>query len=175
MIRTTKRKVQRGEDNKRKIAREEGISERTVRRIVKEDMKSKSYKKQEAHFLDEDMMKVRKQRCQTLLRRFQNDSHRSIVFSDEKMFTIEEKFNKQNNRIIARNIEEANQRGRIVKRRAFSKSVMVWAAITSDGKSPLVFVEPGVKVKSQYYREQILDRVLLPWARRHFGRRHWCF
>jgi hypothetical protein len=32
-----------------------------------------------------------------------------------------------------------------------------------------------VKVKSRYYREQILDRVLLPWARRHFGRRHWCF
>jgi hypothetical protein len=62
MIRTIKRKVQRGEDNKRKMAREEGISERTVRRIVKEDMKSKSYKKQEAHFLDEDMMKVRKQR-----------------------------------------------------------------------------------------------------------------
>jgi len=54
MIRTIKRKVQRGEDNKRKMAREEGISERTVRRIVKEDMKSKSYKKQEAHFLDED-------------------------------------------------------------------------------------------------------------------------
>uniref|UniRef100_A0A914EP19 Transposase n=1 Tax=Acrobeloides nanus TaxID=290746 RepID=A0A914EP19_9BILA len=34
MIRTIKRKVQRGEDNKRKMAREEGISERTVRRIV---------------------------------------------------------------------------------------------------------------------------------------------
>ena len=45
MIRTIKRKVQRGEDNKRKMAREEGISEKTVRRIVKEDMKSKSYKK----------------------------------------------------------------------------------------------------------------------------------
>uniref|UniRef100_A0A914EKN8 Tc1-like transposase DDE domain-containing protein n=1 Tax=Acrobeloides nanus TaxID=290746 RepID=A0A914EKN8_9BILA len=171
MIRTIKRKVQRGEDNKRKMAREEGISERTVRRIVKEDMKSKSYKKQEAHFLDEDMMKVRKQR----LRRFQNDSHRSIVFSNEKMFTIEEKFNKQNNQIIARNIEEANQRGRIVKRRAFPKPVMVWAAITSDGKSPLVFVEPDLKVKSRYYREQILNRVPLPWARRYFGRRHWCF
>uniref|UniRef100_A0A914CFS1 Uncharacterized protein n=1 Tax=Acrobeloides nanus TaxID=290746 RepID=A0A914CFS1_9BILA len=40
-------------------------------------------------------------------------------------------------RFNERNMEEANQRGRIVKRRAFPKSVMVWAAITSDRKSHL--------------------------------------
>lgn len=160
--------------SKRQMAREEGISEGSVRKIVKEDLQSKSYKKQKAHFLTEDMMKVRKQRCQTLLRRFQNATHRSIVFSDEKWFSVEEKFNKQNHRVIAKNIEEANKKGRIVKKQAHPKSTMVWAAITSDGKSPLVFIEKGVKVRGQNYRE-MLKKHLKPWARRHFGARWWCF
>uniref|UniRef100_A0A914E4X2 Transposase n=1 Tax=Acrobeloides nanus TaxID=290746 RepID=A0A914E4X2_9BILA len=62
MIRIIKRKIQRGEDNKRKLAREEGIDEKSVRTIVKQYLKSKSYKKQEAHYLNDNMMKVRKQR-----------------------------------------------------------------------------------------------------------------
>ena len=62
MIRTIKRKIRHGEDNKRKMARQLGIDEKSVRTIVKHDLESKSYKKQEAHFLDDDMMKKRKQR-----------------------------------------------------------------------------------------------------------------
>ncbi len=50
---------------------------------------------------------------------------------------------------------------------------MVWAAVTSNGKSPLHFVEPGVKIDQVYYRERILEGALLPWAKQHFGNRPW--
>lgn len=174
--RRLKQKIRRNpKKSKRQHARDEGISERSVRRIVKEDLGLTSYKQQEAQDLDENKMRIRKERCQTLLRRFQRGSHKSIVFSDEKLFTVEEKFNKQNVRIIAKNIKEANKHGRIVKRKAHPKSVMVWGAITADGKSPLVFVEEGVKVNAANYRESILEGVLQPWASEHFGRRRWCF
>uniref|UniRef100_A0A915EP47 Tc1-like transposase DDE domain-containing protein n=1 Tax=Ditylenchus dipsaci TaxID=166011 RepID=A0A915EP47_9BILA len=56
----------------------------------------------------------------------------------------------------------------------YPKSVIVLAGITSTGKTPLVFVEEGVKVNGANYREKILGEALLPWARRHSRRRHWC-
>lgn len=52
---------------------------------------------------------------------------------------------------------------------------MVFGAITSDGKCPLIFIDPGVKVKAPYYRDTVLKKKFLPWARRHFRGRHWCF
>ncbi|VDL65467.1 unnamed protein product [Nippostrongylus brasiliensis] len=45
---------------------------------------------------------------------------------------------------------------------------MVWTAITSDGKSDLVFVEEGVKIDSSLYLEDILTKSLLSWTRNHF-------
>uniref|UniRef100_A0A915EAJ8 Uncharacterized protein n=1 Tax=Ditylenchus dipsaci TaxID=166011 RepID=A0A915EAJ8_9BILA len=44
--------------------------------------------------------------------------------SDEKLFAVEEKLNKQNLRIIAKDISEASAKGRIVGRIAHPKSVM---------------------------------------------------
>ncbi|EYB97976.1 hypothetical protein Y032_0135g1925 [Ancylostoma ceylanicum] len=44
---------------------------------------------------------------------------------------------------------------------------MVWGAITSDGKSRLVF--------EKIYMEEILKKELIPWTRRHFGNRPFRF
>ena len=52
---------------------------------------------------------------------------------------------------------------------------MVWAAITADGRSPLVFIDLGVKINAGYYRENMLAGALKPWARKHFGHRPWAF
>ena len=42
-------------------------------------------------------------------------------------------------------------------------------------KTPLVFVDEGVKINQNFYRREpfILDAVVAPWARRHFGRQQW--
>ena len=50
----------------------------------------------------------------------------------------------------------------------------VCAAITHDGKTPLVFVEAGVKIDQYVYREMLQDH-LIPWAEEHFGEEYWCF
>ncbi|VDL83546.1 unnamed protein product [Nippostrongylus brasiliensis] len=52
---------------------------------------------------------------------------------------------------------------------------MVWATITSDGKSELVFVEEYVKIDNILYLEDILKKSLLPWTRNHFGGRSFVF
>ena len=49
------------------------------------------------------------------------------------------------------------------------------AAVHANGRSPIVFIEPGVKVNATYYRESVLEAVVEPWARKEFGRTPWTF
>jgi inhibitor of nuclear factor kappa-B kinase subunit alpha len=51
---------------------------------------------------------------------------------------------------------------------------MVWAGITHTGKTPLVFIDEGVKVDQEVYRT-MLEEKLLPWAQEHFGEEDWTF
>ena len=52
---------------------------------------------------------------------------------------------------------------------------MVWAAVAESGKSALVFVEQGVKLNQENYRNDILVGSLLPWAKEHLKKRSWTF
>ena len=51
---------------------------------------------------------------------------------------------------------------------------MVWAIVTESGRSPLVFVEQGIKLKENYQND-ILVSSLLPWAKEHFKKQPWMF
>ena len=51
---------------------------------------------------------------------------------------------------------------------------MVWAGVCATGKTPLVFVEPGVKINRHNYME-MLDQDCFPWTEQHFGNEWWCF
>jgi len=150
----------------RKIARETGISDRSVRRMAKEDLRLKPYKLQRAQLLTDKDKNVRLTRSRALLRRAAGDKWERILFTNEKLFTIEQAHNRQNDRFWS---TEAPGSSAIVTHRQFPQSVMVWAGVCSTGKTPLVFVKKGVKVNSKNYREDILEPVVLPWAQNHFG------
>ena len=49
--------------------------------------------------------------------------------------------------------------------------VMVWAAVTADGRSPLVLIDREVKINEEYYWENVLKTELKSWVDKHFGRR----
>jgi len=51
----------------------------------------------------------------------------------------------------------------------FSKSLMVFVAVSKLGCSELFFVEPGVKVDGRYYRDMLLKQQTLPVMRRIAG------
>ncbi|RCN46195.1 hypothetical protein ANCCAN_07740 [Ancylostoma caninum] len=81
---------------------------------------------------------------------------------DEKIFTVEPVVNSQNNRVLAKDIEQALSRGKIVGKTAHPTSVMVWGGITSDGKTPLVFVDivwSVVESKACSIRHQNLEEL----------------
>ena len=112
-------------------------------------------------------------------RRVLNNRHSArdstILFSDEKIFTVAQSVNKQNDRVYATNIEEANEKGRIIGRRQSDQSVMVWLGICEDGKTELVFIPAGVKINTDIYVTSILEKVVEPFAQQHFNGRPWIY
>ena len=54
-------------------------------------------------------------------------------------------------------------------RPTFSKSVMVSVSVWKLGCTDLVFVEPGVQINGQYYRDVLLSQELLPAIREIVG------
>ena len=94
-----------------------------------------------------------------------------MLFLDEKIFTIEAVHNHHNDRIWA----TESPGSAIVARSQHPVSVMVWGGICESVKTPLVFVEQGVKINKDVYRQQILVDVVEPWAQQHFNNRPWIF
>ncbi|KAI8429942.1 hypothetical protein MSG28_000408 [Choristoneura fumiferana] len=67
-----------------------------VNRILKYDLKVKAYSRRKVHFLNDRLRKLRRERCPVLLKR---QDAKKILFTDEKIFTVEEKFHRQNNKL----------------------------------------------------------------------------
>ena len=111
-------------------------------------------------------------RARILLSRLKAGTLPNFVFSDEKKFNIQHHVNPQNDRVWSRDGEVGSRR---VTRAQGVASVMVWAAITESGRSPLVFEEQGVKLNQEIYRNDIFVDSLLPWAKEHFKKRPWTF
>ena len=83
----------------------------------------------------------------------------SILFTDEKIFTVEQHHNSQNNRQL---LPKGKLHPPTGNRSHFPSSIMVWASICATGKIPLVFFEKGVKISVKVYQDQILRGVLEP-------------
>ncbi|VDO70927.1 unnamed protein product [Haemonchus placei] len=77
--------------------------------------------------------------------------------------------------MIAGSPAEASQHGRIAQRSGHPNPLMVLGAITSNGKTSLIFLEKGVKVDSKTYLKGMLEKELLPRAESHFGNRTWTY
>lgn len=175
-IRNVKARIERNPRRSgRKMAAELKISQRSIRRILQNELKVKSYKFQKVHEITDEQKKVRVQKAKELIRLHASGQLPNIVFSDESIFKIEQSFNSQNDRVYLKGKSNENLQLRTVTRKQAPPYVMVWAAVTADGRSPLVFLDRGVKVNATVYREQVLEGALKPWADKHFGRKRWTF
>ncbi|KAI6653049.1 hypothetical protein LOD99_3885 [Oopsacas minuta] len=142
-------------------------------RIVKEDLGLKCYKFRELQLLSEVNKRRRYEKCLILGKRFTGGTHQSIVFSDEKIFTVEIAYNRQSSRILAPDQKSISSSIRTIERTQKPASVMVWGAITSDRRTPLVVIDKGVKINKEMYAKSILENALKPCAGKHFNSAHW--
>lgn len=157
------------------LSREMNISARSLSRLIREDLGLRAYRRYTGHTLNSRLKKMRKERSKVLLRRYGDEAYRSILFTDEKIFTIEEKFNRQNDRVYARSSREATEMVGRVERGHHPASVMVWWGVSWKGVTELHFCEKGVKTSARVYKETVLQDLVLPLNETLFNGAHWVF
>ena len=99
----------------------------------------------------------------------------NIIFSDEKLFTLEKTLNKQNGCIYGACIRDITADKRTVERYQNTSAVMVWGAISAKGKFPLFFIDKCVKINKEYYLEHVFQGHLKPYVKKLFGNDNFCF
>ena len=144
----------------RKMASELGVSRTSVHKIVNRSLGLSSYKRRKVHYLTDTMKQKRLIRSRGLLLRLAERGIDNVLFSDEKLFTIEEASNSQNDRILSTKPSAIPKELLYVKRVQKPRSVMVWSGISAIGRTPLIFVPSGVKINSVTYRDLVLEPVL---------------
>ena len=139
------------------MARNLKIDKKTVRTIVKDDLKLSPLKMTNKHQLTALQKQKRLERAKILLNRMKNGTDGGeIFFSDEKILSVEAQSNSQNDRILAKSADNISSSINSVYRRQKPASAMVWAAISENWRSTLIYVKEGTKLNANSYIEDIL-------------------
>ena len=77
-------------------------------RIVNNKLKFYTYKLQKVHFLNDYIKIHRLEKCKTFKLRYAKNRQCNILFTHGRVFTVEERFNKQNIRDICKDVQTAN-------------------------------------------------------------------
>lgn len=126
-----------------------------MKRLLLNNVQVKAYKIRKCHLLTDAMRKVRLEKVKALLQRQNRGEIPNIVFSDEKLFVIEQNFNRQNDRVwLSKELAHSSEVIRATKTQK-PASVMVWAGVCSHGRTPLVFIPSETKINKHIYIEQI--------------------
>lgn len=145
-----------------------------MQRILKEDLNMTAYKKRKIHGITAAQIKKRYDRSNELLNRYADIDVKNIIFSDEKLFVLEEAFIAQNDRLYSTNISDIPTKKRDIPRFQNRTTVMVWGALSYNGVLPLIFVDKGVKINQQFYKTEILEK-MLPECHKLYPEENWTF
>ena len=74
------------------------VSARSMSRMLKQDLKLGIYRRSTGHLLNDHLKEIRRLRAKKLLSRYGQKKYQQILFTDEKNFTVEESYNKQNDK-----------------------------------------------------------------------------
>lgn len=118
----------------RNLSKKLKINRETTRQLLKGELKLKPYKIQKKQLLSKASVFKRLSRVKNLKKRFCKHAN-DILFTDEKIFTVQQSFNKQNSRAWVQNSQEARQYSVSICQKP--ASVMVWAGITRTRKNTI--------------------------------------
>ena len=144
----------------RNLAAKLDVSGTTIRQAIKEDLRCKSYRLKVRQRLSEEMKAKRVERCSLLLTSLKRSAAGRIRFlSDEKIFCVDAKVNRQNDRWIAQDPEDVP----VIGRTKHSASVHVLIVLSSEGHVMRPhFFQKGQTVNTSVYLNVLRD-VIKPW------------
>lgn len=153
----------------RKMAKQANVSPSTIRRVVKLDLGAKSRSRTKRHLITKRIKSLRLQRCKKLLNKLKKEKH-VILFTDEKIFTIDAVSNSRTDRYISsQKTSDIPDNVRFSFRTKHPANVMVFGLVASDGKKmEPVFVPCGSKMNADIYKSILEDKVL-PWIYKNYA------
>ena len=143
----------------RAIAKSLHISQSTISRIIKRSNFALR-KKRKVQKLTAANVEKRRQRAGPLYRRLANHRYKNFITTDESWFYLDGTEGKRKVCYIKKT-DPDYERLIIEQDSSRPKGFMVWAGISSRGKTALRFVKPGAKIDSNYYIAKILKPFLL--------------
>jgi hypothetical protein len=145
------------------ISLELGIPRSSVYRIIDEELALRPLKKQKVQRLSDVDMEKRLVRSQRLLRIFTMKALDNAFFSDEKIFKLNQLYNRKNDVVYApKRVKKSEvSEERILREHAgFPEKVMVSVGISKAGKTSVLFVDEGCTVNADYYCNNLLRRMI---------------
>ncbi|UYV63812.1 WNT5B [Cordylochernes scorpioides] len=116
-IKAIRERIRGNPCSKQKIlAKKMNLAPRTVSRIINEDLGLRAFKRRTGHLIAPALRYIRRVRSKMLLAWHDGRWHERILFTDEKIFTVEEKINRQNDRIYARSSLEVSLKSEDLKK-----------------------------------------------------------
>ena len=98
LIKSVKEKIRRNlRRSMRKMAKQSKMSPRTMRRICHDDLKMSPYKLQKRQLILGATIEKRLARSKLLLKQLKNGTLQNLIFTNEKLFTVQQAHNHQNN------------------------------------------------------------------------------
>lgn len=160
----------------RKMASDLDVSVTSMRRIVKSDLKMKSRARVKVPLLTEAQKATRLQRSKVLINDMKHAAPgRTILFSDEKIFTVDVCNNRRNDRWIGNDPANVPDAVKYTNSTKHPASVMVFGLVASDGKKmPPVFIPSGVRINTEAYLK-ILSAEVKPWVEANYPEGNYVF
>ena len=157
------------------MAQELNISTRSMSRLLSEDLGLRAYCRRTGHFLTPQLKKQRELKCKCLLQQYANNGHRNILFTDDKIFTTEESFNRRNDRVYASSSREASEIVPKDQRGHHPSSVMFWWGVSYSGATQQHFHEKWVKTSAKVYENTVLEPIVRGLNTTFFRNQLWTF
>uniref|UniRef100_A0A1I7X0B0 HTH_Tnp_Tc3_2 domain-containing protein n=1 Tax=Heterorhabditis bacteriophora TaxID=37862 RepID=A0A1I7X0B0_HETBA len=130
----------------RNMASNLNISPTSVRRILKHEVRFYPHKICRIHTLAEKMKAHRYEKARKLLSIVWRGRTSNILFTHEKILTVNSTCNGQNNRQLLQRGQQRSEK----------------ASVNVRTKAPLVFAENNVTINEKYYQNEILLKVVVP-------------
>ncbi len=160
----------------RAIARDSGVSEGTVRTLVRQDLGMQSYARHRRHLISPGAQDRRLDRSKKILNWLKHDgAGLEILHSDEKFFSLAPYSNRRNDKFVWRKGEQDSAPDELrhegVRQR--EPGAMFLGIVSSSGKKgPPIWVPAGVKINADVYQD-ILRHQVRPWIDANFEPGRW--
>jgi hypothetical protein len=136
-----------------------GCSQPNINYHLNKKFDLKLRKKSKVHVLTEKNIATRRARAFKLYRRLNKDQWKKVITTDEAWFYTTNCNGKRRIQYVSRS-ENSPKLERYQRSESHAKGFMVWAGVSYKGKTSLHFVDPGAKINSQYYCNNVLKNFL---------------